>query len=141
MAIKRTVEWLNKYGQLESEKCIKLDPFGEHIKYLLCNVEIKVRNGRSFTTYEYVQHCKSISHEETLHKPSEIGPSQTKIRQFYPASFPELSKFEGLPSPEIDLNVIVETAINRPKPCDGIFNESRTDNLFQHLWYYGYYGN
>ena len=28
-----------------------------------------------------------------------------------------------MPSPEIDLNVIVGTAINRPKPCDGIFNK------------------
>ena len=27
-----------------------------------------------------------------------------------------------MPSPEIDF-VIVETAINRPKPCDGIFNK------------------
>ena len=77
----------------------------------------------SFTTYEYEQHCKSISHEEALHRPNEIGPSQTKIHQFYPVSLPKLSKLESLPSPEIDLNVIVKTAINRPKPCDGIFNK------------------
>ena len=73
MAIKRKVEWLNKYVQ--SEKCIKLDPFGEHIKCLLCNVEIKVRNGKSFTTYEYEQHCKSISHEEALHKRNRAIPN------------------------------------------------------------------
>ena len=91
MANKRKVEWLSKYVQLESEKCIKLDPFGKHIKCLLCNVKIKVRNGRSFTTYEYEQHCKSISHEEALHKPNKTGPSQTKIHQFYPVSLPELS--------------------------------------------------
>ena len=64
-----------------------------------------------------------ISHEEALHKPNEIGPSQTKIHQFYPVSLPKLSKLKSLPSPEIDLNFIVETAINRPKPCDGIFKK------------------
>ena len=96
IAIKRKVEWLSKYVQLESEKCIKLDSFGKHIKYLLFNVEIKVRHGRSFTTCKYEQHCKSILHQEALHKPNEIGPSQTKIHQFYPVSFQELSKFEML---------------------------------------------
>ena len=75
MAIKRKVEWLRKHVQLESKKCIKLDPFGKHVKCLLCNVEIKVRNGRSLKTYKYEQLCK-VSHEEALHKPNEIGLSQ-----------------------------------------------------------------
>ena len=75
MVINRKVEWLNKYVQLESEKCIKLDSFGEYIKSLVCSVEINVRNGRSFTAHEYEQHCRSIWHEKTMHKPNEINTS------------------------------------------------------------------